>query len=91
MADELGKKYEELIEADARAAREDTLRELSEYHKEQSKRMAGGGEEEPRAIAGPYSFTVSELISQVEEETSIGRSLINSMINMKANLAKGGE
>jgi len=86
---ELGKKYEELIEADARAAREDTLKELSNYEKEHKKRVSGA-EEEPRAIAGPYSYTVGELIDQVEKETKIGRDVINSMINLKANLAKGG-
>jgi hypothetical protein len=87
---ELGKKYEELIEADARAAKEDTLKELSTYEKEQTRRVSGA-EEEPRAIAGPYSYTVHELIDQVEKETKVGRDIINSMINLKANLAKGGE
>jgi hypothetical protein len=87
---ELGEKYEELIEADARAAKEDTLKELSTYEKERKRRVSGA-EEEPRAIAGPYSYTVSELIDQVEKETQIGRDLINSMINLKANLAKGSE
>ena len=87
---ELGKKYEELIEADARAAKEDTLKELSTYEKERSRRVSGV-EEEPRAIAGPYSYTVNELIDQVEKETKIGRDIINSMINLKANLARGGE
>ena len=87
---ELGKKYEELIEADARAAKEDTLKELSTYEKERSRRVSGA-EEEPRAIAGPYSYTVNELMDQVEKETKIGRDIINSMINLKANLARGGE
>ncbi len=87
---ELGKKYEELIEADAKALKEDTLKELSAYEKEQAKRISGG-EEEPKAIAGPYSYTVHELIDQVERETKIGRDIINSMSNLKANLAKGGE
>jgi hypothetical protein len=87
---ELGKKYEELIEADARTAKEDTLKELSTYEKERS-RSVSGAEEEPRAIAGPYSYTVNELIDQVEKETKIGRDVINSMISLKANLARGGE
>ena len=87
---ELGKKYEELLEADAKAAKEDTLKELSVYEKERTRRVAGG-EDEPRAIAGPYSYTVHELINQIEGETKIGRDIINSMINLKANLAKGGE
>ena len=87
---ELGKKYEELIEDDARAAKEDTVKELSTYERERARRVAGG-EDEPRAIAGPYSYTVHELIDQVERETKIGRDIINSMINLKANLAKGGK
>ena len=87
---ELGKKYEELIEAEARAVKEDTLKELSNYENER-KRSVSGTEEEPRAIAGPYSYTVNELMDQVEKETKIGRDIINSMINLKANLAKGGE
>lgn len=85
---ELGKKYEELIEKDARALKEDALKELSSYEKEQAKRVAGG-EEEPRAIAGPYSFTVKELIGQVEQETKVGRDVINSINRLKATLAKG--
>ena len=87
---EIGKKYEELIEADAKAAKEDTLKELSTYEKERI-RIVSGAEEEPRAIAGPYSYTVGELMGQVESETKIGRDIINSMINLKANLARGGE
>jgi hypothetical protein len=87
---ELGKKYEELIEADARATKEDTLKELATYEKERTRRVSGA-EEEPRAIAGPYCYTVHELIDQVERETKFGRDIINSMINLKANLAKEGE
>lgn len=87
---ELDKKYEELIEADAREAKEDTLRELETYRKEQVKRVAGA-EEEPRAMAGPYSYTAGELMDQVERETKIGRDVINSMIHLKANLAGGGK
>jgi len=88
--DELRKKYEEMLEAEARAAREDALKELSAYQKEQGRRVAGAAEE-PRAMAGPYSFTVGELINQVEKETGIGRSVINAMVNLKANLASGGD
>ena len=87
---ELGKKYEELLESEAKAAKEDTLIELSAYAKERMK-FAAGGEQEPRAIAGPYSYTVHELIEQVEGETKIGRDVINSMINLKATLSTGGE
>jgi hypothetical protein len=87
---ELGKKYEDLIESEAKALKEDTLAELSAYAKERAK-FAAGGEEEPRAIAGPYSYTVHELIDQVERETKIGRDVINSMSNLKANLSRGGE
>jgi hypothetical protein len=87
---ELGKKYEELIESDAKALKEYTLKELSVYEKEQVKRVSGI-KDEPRAIAGPYSYTVHELIDQVERETKIGLDIINSMGNLKANLAKGGE
>ena len=86
---ELGKKYEDLYEKDAKALKEDTLRELSAYEKEQAKRVVAG-EEEPRAIAGPYSYTVKELIAQVESETKIGRDVINALNNLKATLAKGG-
>jgi hypothetical protein len=87
---ELSKKYEDLYGKDARALKEDTLRELSAYDKEQSKRIAAGGEE-PRAIAGPYSYTVKELMAQVDSETKIGRDVINALSNLKATLAKGGE
>jgi len=87
---ELSKKYEEMIEAEAREAKEDTLRELETYRKEQA-RKAAGAEEEPRAIAGPYSFSAGEIMDQVEKETKIGRDVINAMIRLKANLAGGGE
>jgi len=86
---ELGKKYEELYEKDAKALKEDALKELSAYEKEQAKKAAGA--EEPRAIAGPYSYTIKELIAQVEKETKIGRDVINAINNLKATLAKGGE
>lgn len=88
--DELRKKYEEMLQAEARAAKEDTLKELSTYQKEQGRRVSGAAEE-PRAMAGPYSFTAAELINQVEQETVIGRSVISAMVNLKANLAGGGE
>jgi len=87
---ELRKKYEELIEKDAKALKEDALKELSAYVKEQAKRVAGA-KEEPRAMAGPYSFTAKELISQVEQETKVGRDIINAVSRLKATLAKGGE
>jgi len=87
---ELGKQYEEMIEKEAKDKKEDALKELSAYEKEQAKRVAGG-EEEPRAIAGPYSFTVKELINQVEQETKVGRDVINSISRLKATLAKGGK
>jgi hypothetical protein len=85
----LGKKYEELLESDARALKEDALRELSAYDSDQSKRVAGG--EEPRAIAGPYSYTVKELINQVEQETKVGRDIIDAVNSLKATLAQGGD
>jgi len=88
---ELNKRYEELIEADARAAKEETLKELSDYKKERTRRVSGADEEEPRAIAGPYSYTVEQLMDHVEKESKIGRDVISSMINLKANLARGGE
>lgn len=78
---EIRKKYEELYEKDAKALKADTIKELSECEKELGKTV-----EEPRAIAGPYSFTVSELIAQVEQETKIGRDLINGMNSLKATL-----
>jgi len=87
---ELGKKYEELIEKDARAIKEDTLKELSAYEQEQSRRIAGG-EEEPRAMSGPYSYSVRELMGHVEQETKLGRDAINAVSNLKAMLQKGGE
>ena len=87
---ELNEKYEDLYEKDAKALKEDTLRELSTYEKEQAKRIAAG-EEEPRAIAGPYSYSVKELIAQVESETKVGRDVINALGNLKAALAKGDE
>lgn len=87
---ELDKKYEEVIEKDAKALKEDVLKELSDYEKEQAKRVAGG-EEEPRAIGGPYSYAVKELIGQVEQETKVGRDIINAVSRLKATLAKGGE
>lgn len=87
---DLRKMYEELYAKEAKALKEDTLRELSTYEKEQVKKVAGGGEE-PRAIAGPYSYTVKELISHVESETKIGRDVINALSNLKATLAKGGD
>ena len=87
---ELNEKYEDMYEKDARALKEDTLRELSTYEKEQAKRIAAG-EEEPRAIAGPYSYSVKELIAQVESETKVGRDVINALGNLKATLAKGDE
>ena len=85
---EIGKKYEELYEKDARALKEDALKELSVYEKEQAKKAAGA--EEPRAIAGPYSYTVKELMAHIEKETKIGRDVINAISNLKATLAKGG-
>lgn len=88
--DELRKKYEEMLESEARTAKEDTLKELGDYQKEVGRRVAGAAEE-PRAMAGPYSFTVGEIIDQVEKDTNIGRDVINAMINLKANLAGGGE
>ena len=87
---ELDKEYEEMIEKEAKDKKEDALKELSAYEKEQAKRVAGG-EEEPRAIAGPYSFTVKELINQVEQETKVGRDVVNSISRLKATLAKGGK
>ena len=87
---ELHKKYEELKEKDAKALKEDALKELSAYAKDQAKRIAGG-EEEPRAMAGPYSYTVKELIGQVEQETKIGRDLINGISSLKTTLAGGGK
>jgi hypothetical protein len=86
----LGKKYEELLESDARALKEDALRELAAYDSDQSRRAAGGGEE-PRAIAGPYSYTVKELISHVEQETKVGRDIIDAVSSLKATLAQGGD
>ena len=87
---ELRKQYEDLYEKDARVLKEDTLRELSTYEKEQAKQIALG-EEEPRAIAGPYSYTAKELIAQVESETKIGRDVINALSSLKATLAEGDE
>ena len=87
---ELDKEYEEMIEKEAKDKKEDALKELSAYEKEEAKRVAGG-EEEPRAIAGPYSFTVKELINQVEQETKVGRDVINATSRLKATLAKGGK
>jgi len=87
---ELSKKYEDLYSREAKAMKEDALKELSAYEKEQAKRVAGG-EEEPKAIAGPYSYTVKELIAQVESETKIGRDAINAIASLKATLAKGGQ
>ena len=87
---ELGKKYEELIEKDAKAVKDDALKELSEYEKELSNRVAGG-EEEPRAVAGPYSYTLKELIGQVEQDTEVGRDIINAISSLKATLSKGGK
>ena len=83
---DIGKKYEELYEKDARALKEDALKELSAYEKEQAKKAA----EEPRAIAGPYSYTLQELMAHVEKETKIGRDVIAAVNNLKATLAKGG-
>jgi hypothetical protein len=45
-----------------------------------------GGREEPRAIAGPYSYTVSEMLAEVEEETKVGRDFINGVSSLKATL-----
>ena len=87
---ELGKQYEEMIEKEAKDKKADALKDISAYEKEQPKRVAGG-EEEPRAIAGPYSFTVKELINQVEQETKVGRDVINATSRLKATLAKGGK
>ena len=87
---EMGKKYEEMYEREARVMKEDTLKELSAFDKEQTRRIAAG-EEEARAIAGPYSYTVKELMAQVEKETKIGRDAINALSRLKATLAKGGE
>jgi hypothetical protein len=86
---DIGRKYKELYERDAKALKEDALKELSTYDKEQAKKAAGA--EEPRAIAGPYSYTVKELIAQVEQETKIGRDVINAISNLKATLAQGGK
>ena len=86
---EIGKKYEEVYEKDAKALKEDALKELSTYEKEQARKTTGG--EEPRAIAGPYSYTVKELIAHVEKETKIGRDVINAVSNLKATLAKEGK
>lgn len=90
MSEELRKEYEELTEKDAKALKEDALKELSDYEKEQAKRVAGG-EEEPRAIGGPYSYTAKELTGQVEQETKMGRDFINAISRLKATLVKGGE
>ena len=61
---ELGKKYEELIEDDARAAKEDTVKELSTYEKERTRRVADG-EDEQIAIEN-----ISKLLeSEIDEET----------------------
>lgn len=87
---EMGKQYEEMYEREARVMKEDTLKELSAFDKEQTRRVAAG-EEEARAIAGPYSYTVKELMAQVEKETKIGRDAINALSRLKATLAKGGE
>jgi hypothetical protein len=84
---ELNKKYEELIEKDAKAVKEDALMELKQYKDDTRGKMAGGnGGEEPKAIAGPYSYTLSELIGHVEDETPIGRGLINGISSLKATL-----
>ena len=64
---EMRRKYEEMYEREARVMKEDKLKELSAFDKEQTKRVAAG-EEEARAIAGPYSYTVKELMAQVEKE-----------------------
>jgi hypothetical protein len=82
---EIGKKYEELYEKEAKALKADTIKELSDFEKELGKVRAGLIEEH-RAIAGPYSFTVSELIAQVEQETQVGRDLINGVNSLKATL-----
>ena len=50
-----------------------------------------GGEEEPRALSGPYSYNVRELMGHVEQETKLGRDAINAMSHLKAMLQKGGE
>lgn len=84
---ELTRKYEELIERDAKALKEDALMELSEHKQEQGKLAGTVGREEPIAIAGPYRYTLSELISQVEQETKVGRDLINGISSLKATLA----
>ena len=87
---ELGKNYEDLIEKDAKAIKEDTLKELAAYEEMQARRVAGG-EEEPRALSGPYSYNVRELMGHVEQETKLGRDAINAMSHLKAMLQKGGE
>lgn len=86
---DIGKKYEELYERDAKALKEDAIKELSAYVQEQARKLAGA--EEPRAIAGPYSYTARDLIAQVEEDTPIGRDVVKAISNLKATLAGGGE
>jgi hypothetical protein len=86
---ELSRKYEELIEGDAKALKEDALRELTEYGQEQGKFAGTLGREEPVAMAGPYRYTLSELVAQVEQETKVGRELINGISSLKATLAQG--
>jgi len=84
---ELTRNYEELIEKDAHAVKEDTLKELQEFKSGLGALSGGlGGAEEPRAMAGPYSYTLTELMTQVEQETKIGRDFINGVSRLKATL-----
>jgi hypothetical protein len=76
------------LEKDAKAVKEDALKELRDHQEGLGQRTSGGtaGREEPRAMAGPYSYTLSELMSHVEEETKLGRDFINGVSRLKATL-----
>lgn len=87
---DVNQQFEDLYGKDAKAIKEDALRELSTYARTLTKRISGG-EPEPRAIAGPYSYSVKELMAQVEKETKVGRDVINAIANLKAHLARGGK
>lgn len=89
MSEQIRRKYEELYERDAHTVKEDTLKELSAYEKSRGRKTSRT--EEPRAVAGPYSYTVGELMAHVEKETQLGRDAINAMRNLKATLARGGK
>ncbi len=86
---DFNREYEEVISRDARAMKEDALRELSTYQKEQAARVSGAVEE-PKALTTGHNFTISQLIAEVEKESAVGRGLINGISAMKGTLAKGG-